>query len=69
MSDLATNFFAEGARRRYLAGAMGFACLLLSTYAASAQNNPTNQANSTNSTNAPQMRLQVVDAESGQPVS
>jgi peroxiredoxin len=56
MSDLASNFFAAGARRRSLAAAAGLACLLLLAGAAPAQ------------TNAPVMRLQVVDAETGQPV-
>jgi thiol-disulfide isomerase/thioredoxin len=59
MSDLAFNCFAAGARRRSLAGATVLACLLLLACPAPAQ---------TNQTNAPQMRLQVVDADSGQPV-
>jgi peroxiredoxin len=56
MSDLATNLFAAGARRRSRAGATGLACLLLLAWAAPAQ------------TAAPQMRLQVVDVETGLPV-
>jgi thiol-disulfide isomerase/thioredoxin len=56
MSDLATNLFAAGAGRRSRAGATSLACLLLLAWTAPAQ------------TNAPQMRLQVVDAETSQPV-
>jgi thiol-disulfide isomerase/thioredoxin/uncharacterized GH25 family protein len=53
MSDVATCFSAAGAGWRFLAGVIGFGCLL--ALGAPAQ------------TNGPQMRLQVVDAETGQP--
>ena len=56
MSDLATKLFAAGARRGFLAGATALACLVPLAWTAPAQ------------TNVPQVRLQVVDVESGQPV-
>jgi thiol-disulfide isomerase/thioredoxin/uncharacterized GH25 family protein len=58
MIDLATKTFAAGGgrRSRFRAGAAGVACFLLLALAAQAQ------------TNAPAMHLQVVDAETGQPL-
>jgi thiol-disulfide isomerase/thioredoxin/uncharacterized GH25 family protein len=56
MPDLVTWSFGAGAGRRFLAAAAGIAGLLLLAGAAPAQ------------TNAPQMRLQVVDVETGQPL-
>jgi thiol-disulfide isomerase/thioredoxin len=56
MFDWASNFIDARARRRSLAAATGLTCLLWLAGPAPAQ------------TNAPLLRLQVVDAESGQPV-
>jgi thiol-disulfide isomerase/thioredoxin len=56
MSDLANNFSAAVSGRRSLAAATGLLCFLLLALPAQAQ------------TNTRQMRLQVVDLETGQPV-
>ncbi len=72
MSDLASIFSAAGVRRRSLAGASFLACLLPSVWLAQAQSTqstPSSPSTQSTQTNAPQMRLQVVDADSGQPVS